>query len=108
MERNRYETCEAMAMEISDFLKAGGTVCLALDSKWWVKRNCSPYEARIVKDAILYSTEFDTKQVLAALEKQGCHFETVDGLAQCFGRVQLSAQFFGRGFKMSPLYFCFQ
>ena len=91
MERNRYETVDEMAKEIYEFLKAGGQVSLALDSKWWSKRECSPYEARVVKDAILYSTEFETKQVLEALKEQGCHFETVDGLAQCFGRVRLTA-----------------
>ena len=90
-ERNRYQNVEQMVQEIFEHLQDGGKVTIAFDSKWWAKRECSPYEGRIVKDAILYNKEFKTREVLDALEKMGCLYESTKGLSLCFGTIRLVA-----------------
>ena len=69
------DNLKKLIKELLQEVKKGTTVSISLDYHWWVKRYCSPWEDRIVKDAILYPDDINSIDIVTALEKAGCNFD---------------------------------
>ena len=72
--RGEYVSTKELMDAIEAHVKSGGEATLALDYRWWAKRICSPYEARIVGDAQLFDTEFPYSEILKELKARGLNF----------------------------------
>ena len=81
--RRKEGTAQEIAREICAWVKANGVpATLALDYKWWDKAIISPYTAYVTNWSRGYSLKISEKELLAAIEDEGCYFRNFEGQSQ--------------------------